>query len=308
MTSSPISSPATSLTAALAVLLGAAACTNDDRPGPELCTTPADCRADAFCARPDLVLTPAQLAQLRDAGELHEGDRICAIPGDGLCSSGDDCADGAVCAPGAQLYYGAAWERMTEAGFPVDGGQCRTRPVPAAEDRACAALGLDGCSAADGCTLGSVCDVIADPEDPAPTDGDTCAGYAVATCVAGTEPAPSTGWACSEAWECGERLLCVEGACALDPAFDCQSQACADGEVCTEVSYCSECDDNGEHCSACLQGQQCVPESVQQECFEDSECVASGLTTCVPWAEILSPEDLARADELGINPDAGVCT
>ncbi|MCC7072101.1 MAG: hypothetical protein IT383_12305 [Deltaproteobacteria bacterium] len=304
------SSQETSLTAALAlVVVSSLACTDGatGTPGPELCQTPADCSADAFCARPELVLTPAQLAQLLDAGQVHEGDRICAIPGDGLCRDDDDCEDGAVCAPGEQLYYGAAWERLTDAGFPVDAGQCRSRPVPSAEDRACAAVALDECAAAEGCTLGSACDLIADPEDPPPADGDDCLGVEIPTCVAGEEPVSNSGWACSEDFECGDRLLCVDGACALDPAYDCSSDPCADGEVCTEVSYCASCDENGENCVGCVSGEQCASELPEEECFEDAECVARGRTTCVPYTELLSPEDLARAVEQGANPDAGIC-
>lgn len=303
-----------SLNATLAVALSqmvvsSVACTDDaaGTPGPELCQTSADCRADAFCAQPERVLTPAQLAQLRDADELHDGDRICAIPGDGLCRNDDDCEGGAVCAPGDQLYYGAAWERLTQAGFPVDAGQCRSRPVPSVEDRACAAVALDDCAAAEGCTLGSACDLIADPEDTPPADGDSCLGFEIPTCVAGEEPVTNNGWACSDDFECGDRMLCVEGSCALDPAFDCSSAPCPDGEVCTEVSACSNCDDFGENCDGCVSGEQCVTEAAEEECFEDAECVARGRTTCVPYTDFLSPEDLAHAIEEGANPDAGVC-
>lgn len=309
--------------------------TTDPTPNP-WCERHDECPAGTFCAVAEKILTDEEIAGLAESSGYPAGSGICwLVPMEStLCASDEDCPASSVCAPGAELYYGAAWDEIVELGYPADGGQCVPLVEPDeldAQTKACLDAGLAACTSTPGCWPQDRCATIY-PGEEDPGWPAECPGFGFQACLPGAAP-PSSAQ-CEVDADCWDRALCVDGWCEPDPAYACADDGdCGDGEACylQMQVHCSRVDDVFEEsdgtitstyeivgdCHDLTWAHQCAvawesdpDEPVQQglRCHEDQECIAQGGMACIRWSEVpLTPEQQATLEENGADPDGGFC-
>jgi hypothetical protein len=308
---------------------------------PTACERGSDCGEESFCVDPIMLFSEGEIEVLEDEGHIPKDSWVCTGPEFEPCYADGDCELGSFCAPGAELYYGLAWDYLVQGGFPEDGGSCFSYASYAvtAADLACIETGVDGCEEREGCALGSACTTAWVDDDPAPdpyaedaphglSAEEECPGYFMPICLEELTEAPCVDDAeCGEGSTCDAEGLCqfIDGWCAddewclpgfvcaanneceLDPDGGCATDAdCAEGEACYETEVCF--DEDGADCitTALCESLDDVIDLV--ECANDEDCTVAG-EECMKWDELLTPDELQQAEQAGQPYDVtkGLC-